>query len=90
MRPEDDAPPRNRNPAAGPGGPASSAEAAEFSAAMARDLAGVCERAGLLGLSTLFFAAESEARRALERLDRRARREARHGLSGNAAEGDAA
>jgi hypothetical protein len=47
---------------------ASPMETADYAAEMAAQLATMCERAGLLGLSTLFFAANSEAVRAKARL----------------------
>jgi hypothetical protein len=49
-------------------GPATAEETAAYAAEIAHELTVLCERVGLTGLSTLFYAASGEAERALRRL----------------------
>ena len=53
------------------GGPASAHETATYASEMAYELTLLCERVGLVGLATIFYAATGEADRALARLNRR-------------------
>ena len=62
-----------------PKGPSTPLETATYAAEIAHELTLLCERVGLVGLSTLFYAASGEAERAVARLNRTDPDQRRHG-----------